>query len=173
MAWVAAVLQGAQMGAGMGAAALQGDEAAKIAKYNAKVALDKGKAQAAAIQRDMESRIEADNDEMASIAQNLNNRGFDLSSGSPLLQLSKVYSDTHADINEMNRQAYIAKTQGVQEAAMFERAAKVAKTNRNFAMLGAATSGGSQVANTYSNDQYNKKQLEASKQKQSLLTNKG
>lgn len=127
----------------------QSKEQEAVAKYNAKIAREKGIAQSKAILA--QNRIESDLDrEQYSAAINqLSNRGLQAGIGSPLLVAAKIASDNIADRNEMYRQARIAELYGEQESYMYNRSARSIRQALPISLLSQALGGGASAAGTY------------------------
>lgn len=149
---IAGIMAGVSVGAsllGMAGSFMASKEQEKVAKYNAKVARNKGLAQYEAMMAQSAIQRDVDREDLSTIRNTLANRGIESGVGSPLLVASKAFADTQADQNEMQRQAVIAKMTGEQQGFMYNRQAKSIRSSRAISLLSQAAGGAAGAASTY------------------------
>lgn len=116
-------------------------EAEGVAKYNAKVELDKGKAEKRS--KDMQNKIkqDADRGKLSESTALGGIRGIIMSSGSALMSETKQYSDMVADHTEISRQGEVARITGENKAELYKRQARSIHKARYWNMAGTLMGG--------------------------------
>lgn len=140
------IMQGVAMGASLLSTYMESKSQQAIAKYNAAVARQRAEAKAKALDRQSDIELEDRRSEISEVTNTLSNRGLDITQGSPLLILSDTFGDAMADVNEIRRQASIARITGEAEAAMFDFERESIKRALPLQLLSGGMGGGAQFA---------------------------